>query len=474
MVESERAESKRTKTALAISVLLMYLFYLFSNLNIYLFFSLRETWFVLAVPVMVTGTLIFCRHLWNRWEYRLAVCYCFWFLVSRMLHDNLALTEDFTKTLDVSLLLPFFALGMELTAEERRRFLDVFSSIVGGFYFIVGIACIVAFLLRTMIPNPITGQYICGMRKAEGFVRLIVFDINVDTCACWYMNSFFLMVYQFFSCRKKMWRIPILISAAVDYIVMSMIYTRSVMLAFSIMIGLLAALLIRRKLTKCKDLIRWICMILAALAIAPTAYLGFNQTMMAFGRLSVDLRYPDASPEEKQEYLLRDYTNPKKLVGDDITEVSHGRDWIYKSALVTIREKPSVLLTGTLVRDSNEIATEYLRDYGRYKEDKELPHFQNFVLQVLILTGLPGVLLALALCGLLIRSSFRLIFTCPECVSASAQVLMLPVLGGMIYGMFEITYFTNADHCSLLFYLMAGFLTATYYEMLQGRCQPAC
>ena len=474
MVQSERIYSEPGKTALALSVLLMYLFYLFSNLNVYLFFSLRETWFVLAVPVMVAGTLYFCRHLWKRWEYRLAVLYCCWFLLSRMLHDNLALTEDFTKTLDVFLLLPFFALGMLLTADERRRFLDFFSALVGGFYFIIGIACIVSFLARIMIVNPITGQYICGMRTEEGFIRLIVFDINVDTCACWYLNSFLLMVYQFFSCRKKLWRIPIILSAAVDYIILSMIYTRSVMLAFSLMMGLLAALLIWRKMTKCKSSIRWICMILAFLAITPMVYLSFNQTLMAFGRLSINLRYPDALREEKEEYFLRDYTNPKKLVGDDITEVSHGRDWIYKSAFVTIRENPSVLLTGSLIKDSNEIATEYLRENGRYKADKELPHFQNFVLQVLILTGLPGFLLMLSLCGLLIRSSLRLFFTFPETIPASAQVLMLPVLGGMIYGMFEVTYFTNADHCSLLFYLMAGFLTGTYYEMKQGKSSFVC
>lgn len=464
MSQIRNTAEEHRKLALMIAVFLFYLFYLFSNLNIYLYYSLRETWFVLAVPVLVAGVLYFGRH-WDKWEYRLMVAYCTWFLISRMLHDNIALTEDFMKTVDVFLLIPFFALGLCLKTEERRRFLDVFSAVIGVFYFLLGVLCIFSALYRIEFINPISQQYLCKMRTETGFSRLIIMDINPDTTNCWFMNSFFLMVYQFFACRKKWWRIPAVLCAVVDYVVLSICYVRSVMVAFSVAMGLLSALMILRHFKGKTGLRAFAGMSVVFLITASVVFLGFGVVFRSYGHLSVELRYPNASQEEKQEYYLRDFTNPKKITGNNLTEISTGRDWIYRSAFVTIRENPSILLTGTLTKDTTEIATDYLREHGRYKPDRELDHFQNFLLQVMVLTGLPGLLLVLAVCVLLARSALRLFFCEPERVPIFVQTLMLPVLGAMIYGMFEITYFTNADHCSLMFYLMGGMMTGWYYDI---------
>ena len=56
------------------------------------------------------------------------------------------------------------------------------------------------------------------------------------------------MIYQFFHCEKKLWRIPILLSAALDLIIIAITYSRSARLCMAMTFGLLAAMLLHQVL----------------------------------------------------------------------------------------------------------------------------------------------------------------------------------------------------------------------------------
>ncbi len=242
IIQNRSPESRR-RFALAAAVYLLYMFYMFSQLHFYLYQSLRGTYYAAAVPVVVAGTLYF-RRFRDGTEFKLLVFYWLWFLLSRMLNDNLALVDDQHLCFDLSLMLPMFVLGLVLDAKGRRRFLDWLSALAGGYYFLLGLVCMAAFLLRRQFINPFT-EGLIGMATKSGYERINILDTNVDSTAYWFMIGILLMVYQFFACRKKLWRIPIALCALLCWTTVAMTYTRSVRVALALALGLLLVRLCR-------------------------------------------------------------------------------------------------------------------------------------------------------------------------------------------------------------------------------------
>ncbi len=462
---NQQEDSRRL--VFAVAVFLFYLFYLFAHVNIYLFMSLRETWVVALLPVLVAAGLYFFRYR-DCFEQRLLIWFFLWFVLSRMLNGDVALTADFWTLFHVSLMLPVLSLGLCLKREERKLFLKVLSAVVGGFYFVVGLLCIYAFILRTEILNPLSQQFICGMQLPIGFDRMNVMDMNPDTTAAWFMSAFLLMLYQFFACDKKVWRFPIVLAGLVHYIVMAMIYTRSVLVCMAVVLGLLFTLAVWRALKK-RAIVRLWSVILAGAVFAVVflvAYSSFNGIYQGFGRASIAIRFPDSTAEEKAEYYVRDYTNPKKLVGEDMDEVSTGRTLIYKASVDILKEKPILLTRGCPEADCDSLLTDYAQERGIIEENQIVPHFQNYLLQVLMLTGLPGFLLVFAMSLLLVIKCVRFFFADDADASMAARVLVFPVTASMLYGMFEACFFTITDIRTLYFFLMSGIFLGFYRDKL--------
>ena len=465
MPDTERNCNDRLKLVYAISISAVYLFYLFSYLNIYLFQTLTTTWYAAFLPVLLVGTLYFCGQ-WEKLEYRFLVLFFFWYVLSRMLCGDPALKVEYLTVIQISVLVPVFALGMTLNAEERRKFLTAFSWIVGSFYFLLGLLCIYTYLLRVQIQNPISGQLICSVNKTKGFARLGVLGINVDTTAFWFMGSFFMMVFQFFMYRKVILRIVIILYAIVDYIVISMIFTRSVMVAVAFAIGLLAVLLLIEKIRIKTRALKVLLLLLAFLLTVPLTYKSFEVVMRGFGRISVSIRYNDSSEEEKQEAFEQDYSHKKQLIGTgkSLDAVSSGRIKIYKASIDVIRENPFILLRGSLDDQSSDDLTRILYEKGLIKEGKRIPHYQNYLIQVLIISGLPGLLMVVAFSLLLIYKAIKTFFYRDKKVPISVKALILPIAASMIYMMFEIGLFTLTDLRTLYFFLMSGMFLGWYYD----------
>jgi O-antigen ligase len=92
----------------------------------------------------------------------------------------------------------------------------------------------------------------------------------------------------------------------------------------------------------------------------------------------------------------------------------------------------------------------------------------NVLLQVLMLTGIPGFLLVLAFMLLLIRRAVKLFFSAAPVM---IKVLVLPISGILFYGLFETILFTDSadqraltDFRELFFFLLAGVVLAYSYE----------
>ena len=477
MTLNNRLPQNRKAFALALAVFGLYLFYMLSQVNFYLYRSLRETYYLVLVPVVVAGTLYFFRG--KQLAYRLLLGYWIWFVLSRMLNHNLALTEDQYLWFDLSLMLPFFALGLVLDADGRRRFLDWLSAAVGGYHFILGLFALSAFILNKYYVNPITEGHL-GM--IPGSRRITILDYNANSTAFWFMTAFLLMVYQFFACRKKAWRWPIVLCALVNFATVAVTYTRSVRIALTITLAMLASLAVRRHARVNRRLLI-LLLVLIFLASAALVYLSFGLitytlTHLPFSAAASELQVSSGAalrgarpfPAEAvplravspgaEEAMLPDIGDPSthSALYNRINDLSTKRLEIYHCALLTIREDPMILLRGCLSKDAMSVTNAILH------RPETIAHFHNFLIQTLILTGLPGLLLALAFCVLIVGKGLKLFFSPDPRLSTGVRTLALSPIAAILYAMFESCLFTDLDIRCLFFFLMSGLMLGSYHD----------
>ena len=463
----------RRRLLLAAAVFLLVLYYVVWPVNFYLAQSLRYGLFLLALP-MLLALCFFGFGLGPGMEYRLLVLYWLWLLVSRVLCGDVALQEEIRVVYDLGTLLPCVLVGLVLTAEERRRFLAWFCGLAGSFYALVGLVGLVGFMQRKLYPNPITGAFLGGVWNTGGMRdRISILDTNVTIAGYWYMMALLMMVYAFFACRKKLWRLPILLAGLVDFCVLALTYCRSAMLGTAVALALLAVLLVSRVLRLSRRSSRALVLTLVFLASMPVFLKSFDLVDRTLGRASMARleAHPEyqTSPQSARleggaEMTLLAGRGPARPVSpaagdrhrdaDGLTgkleHFSSGRTAIWASIPYTLQRDPMRLLRGSLSKDvmrySNEIL--WAPQYS----------YHNYLIQALMFLGLPGFLLLLGFSLLLVRRTVLLFFSPASRADLAVKCLCLPVTASLVYGMFESVIFTDAESRSLLCALFCGLL----------------
>lgn len=467
------------KSIWAVTVFLLLCFYMLWPVNFYLAESLKKSYYMVVVPLLVGGVLYF-RRLRDGLEFKLLVGYVLWFWLSRVLNGSPALDKDFQLTFDLTLMLPFFALGPALSPKERRRFLDWLSAVVGGFYFLLGLICLTAFLQQRLYINPITEQNI-GIGMDSAFNRINIFDIHANVTGCWFLTALFLMIYEFFACRKKLWRIPIVLAALVDYLMIAVTYSRGVQVSAALAFGLLAVLLLK-ELKRLKGVFR-ILLLLAGFAVCFLgSYKLFGVSADGLNYLSNRIAYqenveeapstlaageeaeagvPSADagllplPQTEDAQPKWETTDPRAWNGS-VNAFSSGRLDIWKSALKAIADEPDILLRGKL----SESVTAGTQAYLPFV----LAHLHNSPLQVLMTTGLPGFLLAAGMLLVLLVRCAKLLFSPSQKWTLAERSLALPVAAILLHFMVEAGLFTTCDFRTLSYFLLCGMALGTYRQ----------
>ena len=101
----------RRKQLYMLAVFLVFCFYMLWPVNFYLAETIKSTYYMIFVPLLVGGVLYF-RGLRDGMEFRLLAAYWLWFWITRVINENAALQEDFELFFDLGLMLPLFALGL--------------------------------------------------------------------------------------------------------------------------------------------------------------------------------------------------------------------------------------------------------------------------------------------------------------------------------------------------------------------------
>ena len=466
-----KAENSRWPRLFAAAVFVVYCYYLPRYIFPEIWNNIYYIYDASLIPVLLAFTLYF-RRLKEPIEVKLILVFWGWVLISRFLNGDYFLATDIYMVIDTGLIYIFLVACFELKGKARERFLDWISIITTVFYTLVALVCLYAVLFRKELYNPFTGAEVCGFVDV---FRLSIFSINPNSCGLWFFLAFFLLVYLFFRTKKIWWRAMIVLAAALNYVILGMTFSRNGMLSFSLCMGLLVALLLLHRFPGKALSKKLLITVVALCLVMPLAYKSFNVTALSINRLSAVLAQRAASeaqeemveadaPAEQEDAQPADGGNQEKAGEKSLAEEKNmyidtrgfgdsGRIAIYKSIIPTMQREPLRLLRGCLSPDVMSISNTVL--------PKHKAHMHNTFLEVLCMTGLPGLLLVLAFCTLLAIRIIRLFFSDAP---LPIKTLTLILMGSFSYNMLEVSLFVRNESAAFLAYIAAGVVLAYSYE----------
>lgn len=456
---------------LAFAVFAVFIYHLLRYVHPDIWEEIYSVYYMFLVPALIAVYFAYKR-LEGPVELKLFIFYWIWIFVSRLLNGDFYLTHDGDMVLNIGLSCVMMAVCLLLDGKERQRFLDGLSIAAGGFYSLLSVCGLYAVLYQKELYNPLTGGSLCGFWHYDGLSRLQLLGKHANETAVWFFLGFFLLMYLFFRHKSLLWRIPIVVAAAMNYINLCMTFSRSNMVAFAVCFSLLLAMVILRRMSAAKMGRQILATMGLLLILLPLSYKSFDITAGIIGRAATELAVVEQQPAEQI-----DDANPQTAAGQPeagagtvatpapATQPAYtdkrgfsdtGRFTIYRAIIPTMQQEPLRLVRGCLCMDVMKIAHQYLINKD--------PHFHNTFLQVLCITGLPGLLLILALCVLLAIRIIRLFFSAAP---LEIKALTLILIGLFLYNMLEVSLFVAADTRAFIAYIVAGAVIA--YDKEQKR-----
>ncbi|HIR87251.1 MAG TPA: hypothetical protein IAC00_08950 [Candidatus Limivicinus faecipullorum] len=398
-------------------------------------------------------------------EVKLVWLYALWLLVSRMLNSDMYMVRESDLVLTKFLCAAVLATGLVLDAGQRRRFMNWFCLAVGLFYFCSGLLAIVVNLLDIYIYLPPEGV-LFGLDEPWHIHYINVFNTNRTISSLWFYIALCMMIYQFFACRKKLWRIPIVLAGLLFYIAVGMCFSRTVKIVTAGSVAMLAILLAFKYLSLKKLWQKCLTVLLCAALLIPLSFKSFDllSSLMSdvSGFLISETAGDQAGDQESSGVDLSDNRDLKS----DISDLSE-RKQIYASFIPTLKTDPKRILIGSFADKLMTVPNTFI------VFPIPFTHMHNFILEVFMLTGLPGFLLTAAFCLLLVIRMVHLFFTKDSRISLAEKTLTIPLTGILLYGMFEVVIFTACgdrraptDMRELSFFIIAGIVLGYSHDIL--------
>lgn len=409
-------------------------------------------------------------------EVKLVIAYTVWMFISRLLCSDLYLQNELDLVISRILCCVIFPIGMKLDGKERERLLDVVIAVSGAFFFVTALLSLYACIFGVFFYIP-PEHSVFGRDNnffGAGFNYIVAWDTNRTISASWFYIAWCMMVYEFFHCRKKLWRIPIVIASLVFFLAVDFCYCRSVKLIICLNIAMLLLLLGIKYIKLKKPAQKVLVLVLIAAVSLPLSYKSFDAALAvsakAYNALDVDIeRTSDQFLGTNYQARIENgqtFEDTRDL--KESISTGSGRLEIFRAAVPAIKNEPLRLITGKLTSKVMLGVNDVLRQSPTYLCD--IFHMHNYLLQTLMLTGIIGFALVLAFTVFLVIRMVKLFFR--DSVSMSVKCLTLPLSGILVYGMFETVIFTNCadkrsamtDFRELFFFFLAGILFSYYYE----------
>ncbi len=404
-------------------------------------------------------------------EVKLVIWYTLWLFVSRLLNTDWYLQNELDLVLSRVLCCVVLPVGLLLEEDERRVMLDVVIAVCGAFYFVTALLGLYACIFGVYFYLP-PEHVVFGLDNnfyANSFVRIVAWETTRTISAVWFYLAWCMMLYELFKCRSRVWRVFIIIALFVFHMAMAFCVTRSVLIAASVNAAMLSVLLGMRYLRIEKKALRVSAITALALVSLVVCYLSFGWLRSGTAAVynAMDVKIERTSDQFMDQNVLSEdgqNFNDNRDFKETVFTGSN-RLGVYLSAIPAIRDEPLRLLIG-------KYSSKLMDGPHRYQIGP-FWHMHNYLLQVLMLTGLPGFLLVLAFTVLTVIRMFKLFFSG---AGLAVKSLCFPVSGIMLYGMLETVIFTASaderaltDFRELFFFLVCGVMLAYSYEAAPDR-----
>ena len=481
----EKTITAGSERRFAAALLLMYAYLFYRPINNTVWYKLLVVYLPFLAVLLLLALLPRLRS--EKIELKLVLLFAVWVIFTRVLRwdvksyieycrsNGLTLPADTLIMAGAAAMYLPMAASLILRGRNRERFLDAVAIITASFFTLTTLFSLYAVLYKTQIRTP-GGLYLCMFADS----RLYVFGKNPNACGMWYFLSLSFLAYLFTRTQKRLCRVLIVLAGLLNYVTLAMTFSRNAILSFSLCAGLLVLVLVLRRFSPKTIGKKLLCTVLVLALIVPAAYKSFSLADAGMEKLSsalaqkqhaaaetqteessaeaseeIETEEPSSSPTAKDREGIEIVYEDNRGFGDS------GRLAIYKTIIPTMQKEPLRLLIGCLNKDAMKYTNEILNiDYS---------HFHNIFLQVLCLTGVPGLLLVLALCVLLGRRVLRVIYSdAPVTIS----ILALMLVGIFSYNMLEINLFYIVDISSFAAYTAAGAVLAYTYERDEGTRKP--
>ena len=270
---------------------------------------------------------------------------------------------------------------------------------------------------------------------------------------------------RFFAAKKIWLKTVLAVAAVIDFIAMCLTNCRTMFAAFSICFAVFIFILADRKLVKYNNKKRVLAFILSLVIISPLAYKSIDWTLKGVNAVSniICSEYLSDAETANTENTDGDTTlfeNSRDVFGEESTLTP--RIAIWKTIPNVLKQDPWRLLRGSSAETYTEITntTLYFNAF----------HYHNMFLNILMLTGIPGLVIVLAFLYILIRKILFLLFSRKEEASLAEKTLAIPLIGLMGYGAtLEVLLFTETDIRAFAFFFIAGIMIADCRDLEIGK-----
>lgn len=394
-------------------------------------------------------------------------CFFVWFVLSRILNGDYYLQKSsaylYPKVLSYGVCFLFpFALSARLRQRVLDRFADLYSFLLG----MVGWACLYAVATSSRIYSPFSGCYI-GLFEADALQkRLSLFGFHPNYTACLMLIGILLAIFRLLRTKKTALRIAHGISILGMAAALMMADSRTTSVALCVAVGLLAMVALWWKNSGIQKRKRIAISILACLSAASLCFGGLTLEKkgietLASGKGAAGKAIFTAMAEtaSEAETPLAQPTSDETVLsyrglswGADILS---GRLTIYRSIAPTLLQRPQTLLIGTL--------DDHAMDIPNQLTGWSISNMHNLLLQILLLTGLPGLLLSLWFFVRLLGHSYTFCFRSPSAALPERCLMLIP-FALLLISLLDVFIFVSGSTIDLLFFLLTGFALCAQLE----------
>lgn len=433
-----------------------------------LHFGIRK--YLMAAMILLYFYL--CRFEYSK-EIWIAAVYWIWLVASRFLINGVSsFKADISMVTDNIFFILLLGIGQVLNREQRLHFMDIISAAIAMFTTICSTIGLMCAITRQPAYNS-SGKILCTLTDIK---RIDSYGVNPNVCGLWFVLGVIFLAYLFFRCKKLRWLI--VPAAVLNYFATALTYSRNSQLAFASCAALAAVLGLRPKLSKltCKRRTAALCAVIVL--VIPAAFMSFSLAQMAAGKVS-SAEYiisggtagyakeadPASVPQEAQNITVSPTEAPDETLmeysvgGTDFLDhrglSDSGRTKIWLTAIETIREEPIRLLRGC--------EKKHCMDYSNLILPKKYGHYHSSPIQLLMETGIPGLLIAAALILTICVKALKLFLS--DTAEIAEKMLVLIIVATVQYSLLESLIYYYTSLASLTFFLVAGTITKAWDEL---------